>query len=224
MNLHHQRVYEMLIRARDFRTGHQDAIARSEMATQVFDDLDRAIATVENRAEGHISMRGKAKRLITERDGARAAVWKRMRAIVVTGRGAELAGALKHFVLRMPSAPTNTELAIEAHSFANYVEQDAAVFIARGMPTDFVSKLRNEADTLEASRVSKDMEMIQAKSARTSLGDDLRVAFNVVRQLDGITLNLFADDEAALAEWKVARRVEWWQRPGRRKKKVESRA
>ena len=216
MNLHVRRQYEMLIRVRDFGSAHRGTIERSPIALQVFEQLNQSITRVERFADEQISRRGEVRKFASTISVTRAALRKRMKAVVVTARGMVREG-INVARLEMPESQVALQLVNRARAFADLAESDAAAFIARGMPADFVQRLRQEADAYESAGHFRQSEAVETVGVTFGLAHAVKGGFDLVRQLDGMMLNLFADDAEGLAEWKAARRVDWWQRRTRKK-------
>ena len=216
MNMHLQRQHEMLVRARDFRAANRDAIAASSIAVRVFDDLDACIARIDRLREDEISQDGNLRKLTTAKRFAYVAVLKRMRAAAVASR------AMPHGVgsptaRRMPPKRSIGEFIRTALAETDTLAEFADVYRQRGLPDDFVARLRDDINALEDVKRRKDAQASNAVGNRIGLRLEIKRGFDLVRQLDGIVLHLFADDDAALGAWKTARRVDWWQRAGRKK-------
>jgi len=216
MNLHVRRQYEMLIRVRDFGAAHRGSVQRSPIALQVFEQLNQSITRVERFAEEQISRRGEVRKFASTITVTRAALRKRMKAVVMTARGMVREG-INIARFEMPDGRVALELASTGRAFADLAKPDASAFIARGMPGDFVERLRQEADAYENAGHFRRSEAVETNGVTFGLAHAVKGGFDAVRQLDGMMLNLFADDAEGLAEWKAARRVDWWQRRTKKK-------
>ncbi len=212
MNLHAQRLFEMLVRVHDFHMTHADRIPPGSFAARVFADVDAALARIAERSERQISVHGSVRELTVSKAVCRHALRKRMKAVAVTSRGVVLNKVGLAAPFELPGALADLDLVIEARARADAAEPFAASFIERGMPEDFIERLRAEADALDRAKDAKSHAIHTGSGLVAGLDEAIKYGFTAVRQLDGILLNLFADDEPTLAAWKAARRVDWWQR------------
>src|ERR1051326_1440999 len=165
MNMHLQRQPEMLVRARDFRAANRDAIAASSIAVRVFDDLDACIACIDRLREDEISQDGNLRKLTTAKRFAYVAVLKRMRAAAVASR------AMPHGVgsptaRRMPPKRSIGEFIRTALAETDTLAEFADVYRQRGLPDDFVARLRDDINALEDVKRRKDAQASNRKSTR----------------------------------------------------------
>ena len=206
-----QRMYEMLIRVRDFRSAHRAKIPAGSMADHVFDKVQSAIDGVKAVHADLISARGALRENASAAMNLRRALRKRVNAIVVTTRG----------ILLEPGAPSipcdnlprcgDFEFSSCALVRADFIEPHAHLFVGRGMPDDFLAQFRGEASALKDAWNQRGIRRNAVVETKSRLDLVVRAGFTAVRQLDGIILNLFGDDEVMLRLWKAARRVDWWQ-------------
>ena len=116
---------------------------------------------------------------------------------------------------KRPDNDTEEALLNTAHSYATNALPLKAQFIAHEMPADFIDDLNEDIADLEAARASQGNAVGDHVSASAALDDALDRCDDIVRKLDPIMKNKYANNPGALAEWISASHIE---RAPRRKK------
>ncbi len=110
--------------------------------------------------------------------------------------------------LRLPKGqPTSARLAAAAKGMAAAATPHADVFIAVGLPADFVAQLNSAADALLTSLSDRAVSRGRVKGATTGLKAQLAAGRRVVHILDAFVKSVAKDDAVLLANWKLVKRV-----------------
>lgn len=109
---------------------------------------------------------------------------------------------------QMPkSAKVNQPLIAAAGAMAEAAEKQRDVFLARGLPPDFIERLKSAAAELDAARNSKTESARRQITATAALKEQVRQGRKAVRLLNAILQPRLAKDPDLLAAWKSAKRV-----------------
>lgn len=110
--------------------------------------------------------------------------------------------------LRLPAGrPTVERLAADAHGMAESARPYADVFIANGMPADFIDELNLAADAMVSALSDRSQSRGKRKGATTGLKTQLTEARKVVHVLDAFVKRAIPHDKALLSEWSSVKRV-----------------
>ena len=111
--------------------------------------------------------------------------------------------------LRMPRGHINLErLAAASRGMAHAAAPHADLFIASGLPADFIDQMNAVTDQMVASRTVRRQSVVKAVGATEGLRTAERMAGRIVKQLDVFVRNEIRDDPALLAAWDSVRRVQ----------------
>ena len=109
---------------------------------------------------------------------------------------------------RMPKGkPIVARLAAMAQGMAEAAAPHAEVFIAAGMPVDFIARLTQAADALLESVIYRTASRGRRAGATTGLGTQLSAGRQTVHVLDAFVKTELKDDAALLASWNSVKRV-----------------
>jgi hypothetical protein len=121
---------------------------------------------------------------------------------------AELRSAKGIEALRMPKPRLGTEkLAAAAGGMGETAAQYAAVFIAGGLPADFIAQLNAAAGAMVATIDTRAQKQGNQTGATKGLKARLSEGRKCVRVLDALVQSALADDDALLANWNRIKRV-----------------
>lgn len=110
--------------------------------------------------------------------------------------------------LRMPiGKPTIERLAALAQGMAKAAEPYAAVFIAAGMPADFIAQLTAAVDPMVAAMSDRTQTRGSRRGATSGLQDTLSSGRKIVHVLDAFMKSALKDNPSLLANWDVVKRV-----------------
>lgn len=90
-----------------------------------------------------------------------------------------------------------------------------AEFILHEMPENFIEDLNEDIQDLETEMAEHTGAVDDHVNASASIDDTIDRGFEIVRKLDGLIRNKYADDPGVLAEWASASHTE--RAPRRRK-------
>jgi hypothetical protein len=121
---------------------------------------------------------------------------------------AELPHTQELLPLRAPHGnPTNERLAVAARGMAQAAVARADVFIASGLPPDFIARLDAATDAMLQSVDDRKKIRGRTKGATAGLSTQLRKARQTVHILDSFVRIALTDDPALLATWNSIRTV-----------------
>jgi hypothetical protein len=110
--------------------------------------------------------------------------------------------------LRMPKGkPTVERLAAAADGMAKAATPYAAVFVAAGMASDFVTQLRSAVDAMLESRNVRKQSHSRRGGATTGLKQKLAAGRDVVAILDAFVKTALRSDPVTLSSWKIVKHV-----------------
>jgi len=111
--------------------------------------------------------------------------------------------------LRMPlGKPTAERLAAAAYGMAKAAEPYASVFVAAGMPEDFIKQLTDAADALLASLGDRTENRGARAGATAGLKARLTEGRRIVGVLDAFVKTALHGDAALLRNWNIVKRVQ----------------
>jgi hypothetical protein len=116
---------------------------------------------------------------------------------------------------RLPRNTNDQHLLAAARAFAVDAVPLKAQFIAHELPADFLEDLNADIAALEAAIANQASGRGSHVSARAAIDDAIERADEVVRKLDAIVKNKYADNPMVLAQWLSASHTE--RAPRRRK-------
>jgi hypothetical protein len=110
--------------------------------------------------------------------------------------------------LKMPRGrPTIEKLSAAAFGMAKAATPFASVFIAAGLPADFVARLDAAADALVVSLSDRAQSQGKRSGATKGLKSQLVSGRKIVHILDAFVKSALKDDPALLANWNAVKRV-----------------
>ena len=109
---------------------------------------------------------------------------------------------------RLPKLNISTEqLAVHARGMAKAAGRYTDVFVAAGLPADFVAQLEAATEALLKSLNNRDQRLGKAGSATTGLRTKLTESRKIVNVLDVLVKKAFKGDAVLLRNWSLAKRV-----------------
>ena len=109
---------------------------------------------------------------------------------------------------RLPSKKDGQTWLAFARGFVTEAEPLAEEFVSRGMAPDFVDDLRARILAVEEAVVGRAQQAGGRVAATAGVRDAAQQGLEAVRELGAIVRNVFAGNEAELAAWESASRVE----------------
>jgi hypothetical protein len=208
MNDNHRRTYEKFVRIRGFGETHGSEIAPASLGHQLFLDIVTVVADFNRHAAAEASGHGDARQGTEIRALARASLRERMEAIVRTARALEneVPGIQDKF--RMPRGSNDRDLINAARAFKADAEPLKAHFMAHEMPADFLDELQEHIDDFEEAISDQSSGVGNRVAAGAALDEVIERGNDLVRKLDAIVRNKYANNAAVLAEWTSASHTE----------------
>jgi hypothetical protein len=208
MNDNHRRTYEKFVRVRGFGETHASDFLATSLGHQLFLDIGTVVADFNQHATAEASGHGDARQGTEVRALARAALRDRMEAIVRTARALEneVPGIQDKF--RMPRGSNDRDLINAARAFKADAEPLKAHFIAHELPADFLDELQEHIDDFENAISDQSSGVGNRVAAGAALDEVIERGNDIVRKLDAIVRNKYANNAAVLAEWTSAGHTE----------------
>lgn len=212
MDDNERRRYEMFIRVREFGATRAAEFPATTLAGELFINLSTVIAELDAHASNQASQRSGTRESSTGKSAARDELRRDLEAIARTARVMALSTPGLEDKFRAPRSISDQALLALARAFAADALPLKAEFIRRGMPDDFLDDLAADIEGFEQF-ISQKIQRRSAQVAATAAIDGaVERGINIVRELDAIMRNKYADDQATLAAWLSASRTERKQR------------
>ena len=206
MNDSDRRRYEMQVRANQF--GVDNAGDFTGIGTTKFGELGTLVNDVESKSSAQQSGFGEAAQQFEVKDTCRENLRDEMSDISRTAKSMEYAfdgiSDKFRFQRNMPDAA----MLAKARAFYDESLPYEADFIAYGLDTDFRKDLKYAADAFEASFSNTASATAEHVAATADEAAKVREGMVIVRILDGIVKNKYANDPGKLAAWLSASHVE----------------
>lgn len=208
MNDNERRRHQMFVRVRDFGQEHAADFTAGSLALQHFTNLGTVINTLDANAAAEASGRGDARQGTGSRSQARAALRDDLEAINRTAKAMaeDVPGIDDKF--RVPRNNNDREMLSAARAFRADADPLKAQFIAHEMPADFIEDLQADIDALEAAISNQASGIGDSVAAGAGIDATVSNGVEIVRKLDAIVRNKYANNPAALAEWTSASHTE----------------
>ncbi len=209
-----KQVLESFVRVRAFLEAHPaTGPLRYADAPATLDDALRRIRAyaglqVSGRALSRAELRRQAQLIRRLRDRHMRPIVTIARAQIEPESDVRLPAAL-----RLPRASWRVTKVLQASDgMLGAAQPFEAVFIAQGLPVDFLARFRQARDELERVVSVRAVLIGTHVGARAGLPVQFRRARRAVDRLDAVVRVAFEGDEAVLATWGAAKRVH--RRPG----------
>jgi hypothetical protein len=209
------RKHSRYVRVRGFGEGHANDFTPTSLGKQLFAALGVIITEIDGYAASEVSGIGDAREGTETRRQAREELRADLEAIARTARAmaSDVPGLEDKF--RLPRNTNDQHLLAAARAFATDAVPLKAQVIAHELPTDFLEDLNADIAALEAAIANQASGRGSHVSARAAIDDAIERADEVVRKLDAIVKNKYANNPSVLAEWLSASHTE--RAPRRRK-------
>lgn len=206
MNDDNRRRYEMQVRVTQF--GVDNGGDFSGIATTKFSDLATLVNDVESTSAAQQAGFGEAAQQFEVKDTARENLRDEMSDISRTAKSMEYAidGISNKF--RFQRNMSDASMLAKARAFETEANPYKADFEAYGLSPDFIADLTAAADAFEASFSSTASATAEHVAATADEAAKVREGMVIVRILDGIVKNKYANDPGKLAAWISASHVE----------------
>jgi hypothetical protein len=191
---------------------HGPARAAAFPANSRGHELYAALGVAIKGMEQHSSTQAMRAHGAREKTAQKRAADGAMRALVeVISRAArsmssEMPGMAEKF--RLPSSKKTRAWLATARAIVTDAEPLAEEFVRRGMAPDFVDDLKARILAVQQAVDGRAQQTEGRVSATTAVAEAARQGLAAVRELDAIVRNVFAGNEAQMAAWESASRVE----------------
>ena len=201
------RVLEALHAVQVFLDTHPEALdeVNKSGARKNLDDVAAELQTHAVRQDGG---RRKAIGETAHQRELRLALRFAMRPIVEVG-SAKLRETPQFAALRMPPyRMRGMAIVAAAHAMADAATPNTAIFNEAGLPADFIEKLRRAADAVSASYDTRRDGQTARMGATRGLKEAERRGRQALRILDTLVVPVLGRDDALIAAWRAARRIQ----------------
>jgi hypothetical protein len=218
MNDNENRRNQTFLRVQGFGSAHGRDFAEASTGLQLFGTLNSIITEVEGHAAAEVSGTGTSRQGTATRNEARAALREDLENITRTARimAQDIPGLDDKF--RLPRGNNDSQLLSAGRAYAVDAVPLKAQFLANEMPADFLEDLAADIEAMEQSMAEQSVGEARRIASGAALDDAIDRGIQVVRKLDAIVKNKYANNPAVLAEWTSASHTE---RAPRRKKGTE---
>jgi hypothetical protein len=208
MNDTENRKRQMFSRVDGFGVVHVNDFTANSLGKQLFVTLREIIAELDGHASSEFSGHGLVRQGTVTRAAARDALMEDLRAIRRTARAMadEVPGLDDKF--RLPPDQNDQLLLNAARAFAKNAAPLSAQFIAHEMPADFLEDLNADIAALEAAMSDQSSGIGDHVAANAAIDDAISRGMVVVRKLNAIVKNKYANSPSVLAEWASASHTE----------------
>ncbi len=208
MNDNENRKHQMFMRAHQFLANRASEFGPTSLVKDYAPDLQGIITELDNHAAAENSGSGAARQGTVTRTQARAALREDLEAINRTARAImdEQPGLDEKF--RLPRGNNTQQLLSAARAFAADALPLKADFIAHEMPGNFIEDLDADILALEGAIDDQSGGIGHRVAASEAIDEAMERGAVIIRKLDAIIRNKYANDRAALAEWTSASHTE----------------
>lgn len=170
--------------------------------------MSAIITEIEGHAAFEASGSGLSRQRTATRSDARAALREDLEAIARTARAmaADVPGLDDKF--RLPRGNNDQQLLNAGRAFAADALHLKAQFLAHELRADFLEDLAADIEAMEAAMSDQSGGLGNRIAAGAAIGDAIDRGVEVVRKLDAIVKNKYANSPAVLAEWTSASHTE----------------
>lgn len=203
MNDRQNKRHQMFIRVREFFTPRENQFQANGMARQLFTQLKATITELDSLSGAQASGVGQARQRTQTRGDARMVLREDLQAI---NRVARIMGVANQFQL----APFGNDrnLLSGARAFVTNATPLKTQFLLHEMSEDFIEELLANIQALETEIAEQSGAVDDHINASASIDDAIDTGFEIVRKMDGLIRNKYADDPGILAEWLAASHTE----------------
>jgi hypothetical protein len=203
-----RRRYETFLRVREFVTSRATQFPTTTLAGELLTRLNSEISNMETHTTAQSSSRASTLQSSTSKAAARDELRRDLDAISRTARAMALSAPGLEDKFRAPRSISDQDLISTARAFATDALPLKTEFIRRGLPEDFLDDLNSDIEEFEQAINQKIQKRESQVAATAAIDNALERGLNIVRELDAIMRNQFANDPASLAAWLSASHTE----------------
>ncbi len=210
MNDNHSRRHQTFVRVRECFAQHANDFSATGAGRQLATELTSLITELDGQATAQAAGAGQARQGTQTRAEARQALRDDIEAI---NRAAIVMDLQNQFPL--PSDDNDKLLLNAARAFAANALPLKAEFIAHEMPADFLEDLNADIIAFEAAIAEQGNALGDRIAASAAIDTVVDRGIEIVRKLDALMRNKYANNAGVLAEWTSASHTERAPRRGR---------
>ena len=207
MDAKQKRAIEMFARVDSYITGHPAPVGTS------FDPAAQNLSDVVARLGGGAAGQSQGKRQ-TQATGRKLEAQVRslrgnhLRPIVTIAK-ANVEGhpGIERAVRLPPNSLSVTKLLAEAQAIHDAAALYPPVFVDNGRPADFLEQLQGAIDAIRTSTLDRGRNLGLQVGSRAGIDQQIRRGRRVLNVLDALVRSAFGNDDRAMAEWALARRL-----------------
>ncbi|HKP47186.1 MAG TPA: hypothetical protein VJT50_11345 [Pyrinomonadaceae bacterium] len=201
MNDRNTRRHQMFVRVRDFGNTHESSFPPTSLTSQVFTQLANVVEQLDTYAAHQVSSSGVVKRGTLTRAEARRALRLDLEVISKTAQiiGIEVPGIQTQFLL--PQQENDEALLNTARSFAENAVPLSGSFVTHELPENFLDVLNEDIEEFAEAVARQATGRGQRSAALAGIDETIEEGMTIVKKLDRLIKNKFAENPTALAEW-----------------------
>lgn len=203
-----RRNYEMLVRSRGFFVPRVAAFPAASRGGELIAELDEVLRKIETNAQAKVSHASAAAQGTANRNELRVTLVRNLGGMKRTARAMALDTPGIDKLFQMPRGSSDQLLLMTARAFLTNSEALKAEFIRNELAPTFHEDLSALVSDFDQSIAGQNRSLSARVSATRGVKIAVKQGVSVVRRLDAIVRNKFADDSATLAEWERATHVE----------------
>jgi hypothetical protein len=199
---------EMFMRVHGFGAARSTDFAPTTLVGQLFIDLAGIISELNQHATAQATGLGGAQQGTSTRAVARQALRDDLRAINRTAEAIaqDVPGFDDQF--RVPPVGNDQNLLHAARAILANAAPESARFISHELPADFLGDLSTAITNFETAMNHQSTSVGTHVSAGAAIDAAIAEGLKIVKKLDAIVRNKYANDPATLAEWTSASHTE----------------
>lgn len=198
---------QSLLAVQAFLQQHADQLG-DVVNTGARQKLDEAVTSLSAHAATQTESVLTSQAATRQQLAARSALLEEHMAAIARIAAAEIPASAGIDKLHLPRKRLSTErLVAYARGMGNAAQLYTSVFVAAGLPLDFVGQLNTAADAVATTITSRKTQTSALRRATTDLAARLRAARRIVKVLDVFVRRALRSEPGLLASWKQAMRI-----------------
>jgi len=208
MNDRESRRIQMFVRVDSFGDAHTDDFVANSIGRTLFVDLKAVIAELNAHAAAEVAGRGSARQETDMCAETRRELREDLEAIYRTARAIDAPGNLISEMFRVPPKGNDRALLNAARAARANAEPLKAQFIAHELRPDFLEDLDADIAAFEKAITDRSSAVGDHVAANAAIDAAIERGNDIVRKLDAIVRNKYANNVGVLAEWTSASHAE----------------
>jgi hypothetical protein len=208
MNDRESRRIQMFVRVDAFGDARIADFAAASIGRTLFVDLKAVIAELNAHAAAEVSGRGSARQETDMRAETRRELREDLEAIYRTARAMDAPGNSISEMFRVPPKGNDRALLNAARAVRANAEPLKAQFIAHELRPDFLEDLDADIAAFEKAMTDQSSAVGDHVAANAAIDGAIERGNDIVRKLDAIVRNKYANNVGVLAEWTSASHTE----------------